>query len=209
MLIKKLESFIEEKMKEDKIKLSHSYSDVIIHSSKFEDQDLGIFRPVEDKRYNLKLYNSDIALLDEMSKEIGISRNSLINFVLDRILEKWLFEVSDLDTQALIAFEADKRVPLCIANPDRPWTSRLFGFFSDRALKNTLKTGDHQLVDHITDPALLEALGLDREMEIKAEIKKAKDNNNLELLQDLQKKLKENSPHTESFFAVKEVFDKE
>lgn len=198
-------------MKEDKIKLPHSsdYSDVIIHSSYFEDQDLSIFRPVEEKRYNLKLYNSDIALLDEMSKEIGISRNSLINFVLDRILEKWLSEVNDLDTRALIAFEADKRVPLCIANPDRPWTSRLFGNFSDSALKNTLETGDHQLVDHSTDPAMLESSGLDREKEIKAEIKKAKENNNLELLQGLQKKLKENSPHTESFFAVKEVFDKE
>ncbi len=198
-------------MKEDKIKLSLSSddSDVIIHSSNFEDQDLVIFRPVEEKRYNLKLYNSDIALLDEMSKEIGISRNSLINFILDRILEKWVSEVSDLDTQALIAFEADKSVPPCIANPNRTWTSRLFGFFSDRALKNTLETGNHQLVDHSTDPAMMESLGLDREKEIKAEIKKAKDNNNLELLQDLQKKLKENSPHTESFFAVKEVFDKE
>lgn len=84
-------------MKEEQIKilLKNSGSDVIIDSSNFEDQDLSIFRPIEDKRYNLKLYDTDIALLDEMSKEIGISRNSLINFVLDKILEKWVKEVSE------------------------------------------------------------------------------------------------------------------
>lgn len=196
-------------MKEEQIKilLKNSGSDVIIDSSNFEDQDLCIFRPIEDKRYNLKLYDTDIALLDEMSKEIGISRNSLINFVLDKILEKWVKEVSDKDTQALIVFEADKRVPSCIANPDCSWTTKLFGSFGKRALENYLKTGDHQLVDYSSEPALADVLNLDKE--IKREIKKAKENNNLEELQNLQKKLKENSPHTESFFAVKEVFDKE
>ena len=196
-------------MKEEQIKilLKNSGSDVIIDSSNFEDKDLSIFRPVEDKRYNLKLYDTDIALLDEMSKEIGISRNSLINFVLDKILEKWLKEVSDKDTQALIAFEADKRVPSCIANPDCSWTTKLFGCFGERALKNYLKTGDHQLVDYSSEPSLADVLNLDKE--IRLEIKKAKENNNLEELQNLQKKLKENSPHTESFLAVKEVFDKE
>lgn len=196
-------------MKEDTIKISLKapFSDVIIDSSKFENQDLSIFRPVEDRRYNLKLYDSDIALLDEMSKEIGISRNSLINFVLDKILEKWLSEVSDKDTQALIAFEADKKVPTCIANPDCSWTSKLFGRFSDRALKNYLETGNHQLVDYSSEPSLTEVLDIDKK--IRTQIKKAKENNNLEELQSLQRKLKENSPHTESFFAVKEVFDKE
>lgn len=196
-------------MKEDTIKISlkDPFSDVIIDSSKFENQDLSIFRPVEDRRYNLKLYDSDIALLDEMSKEIGISRNSLINFVLDKILEKWLSEVSDKDTQALIAFEADKKVPACIANPDCSWTSKLFGRFSDRALKNYLETGNHQLVDYSSEPSLTEVLDIDKK--IRTQIKKAKENNNLEELQSLQRKLKENSPHTESFFAVKEVFDKE
>lgn len=73
----------------------------------FGAYDIESYKAKKEKRFNLKVKDSDILLLDITSKELGISRNALINVILDTILVKWLDEVEDIDTKVLIALSAE------------------------------------------------------------------------------------------------------
>lgn len=100
------------------------------------------FKSKEEKRFNLKVKDSDIRLLDIASEELGISRNSLINIILDIVLWKWLDEVEDFDTKVLIAASADLENP---SSGFGVWLHKVFDELVTTATLNSLRYGSDEL----------------------------------------------------------------
>ena len=113
--------------------------EVTIKGAEFKNNDLSIVRSKEDKRYNLKLYDTDIALLDELSAVSGVSRNTLIAFVMDGVLMSLLREIDSVDTEVFIAHAADSLVGEKVADLNVPWVTKYFQHRVDTAYENTMK----------------------------------------------------------------------
>jgi hypothetical protein len=102
-------------------------TDVVIHPDKFGSKVTSDYSDApKEKKYNLKVNEADIEVMDLLSKHIGISRNTLINLLLERILNKWLFEVKDFDAKVLIARHADKLCQGIYSDIGNSWTNKVF-----------------------------------------------------------------------------------
>ncbi len=80
-------------------------------------------KPTE-RKFNIRIQQQDIFLLDALALHNGTSRSTLINHVLHGILLDELMSIKDLDARALIAATADAR-----ANYDElaePWLETVF-----------------------------------------------------------------------------------
>ena len=73
-----------------------------------------------DRKYNLRVREQDLMLLDALAKHVGRPRSDLINELLHRILLKELQALEEPDAMALVALRADQDAaydPLAL-----PWT---------------------------------------------------------------------------------------
>ncbi len=175
--------------------------EVTIEGAEFEDKDLSIVRPKEDKRYNLKLYDTDIALLDELSAVSGVSRNTLITFVMEIILTRFLQNVETEDAAVLIAGEADKLVGKKVADLNVPWVTKFYQDRVDTAYENTMAYGN---------PNVAFPPGGEEYMNrLEAQLEKAKAAGDEPRAKKIEQELKESSGHSELFFLVEEKLTKE
>lgn len=87
---------------------SETYKDFDIHF--FFDNPSKEAKPKKtplDKKYNLKIRNHDLLLLDKTAEYLGISRSTLINLLIERFLTKAIQAIPEKDIQAAIALVAD------------------------------------------------------------------------------------------------------
>lgn len=171
--------------------------EVTIKGAEFKNNDLSIVRSKEDKRYNLKLYDTDIALLDELSAVSGVSRNTLIAFVMDGVLMSLLREIDSVDTEVFIAHAADSLVGEKVADLNVPWVTKYFQYRVDSAYENTMKYGNPD-ISYRSDEEINYRNSLEAEME------KARAAGDKRKEEEIQQELNESSGHSASFFAVKE-----
>ncbi|WP_293703328.1 hypothetical protein [uncultured Parasutterella sp.] len=176
--------------------------DITIKGSRFKNYDLSIVKSKEDKRYNLKLYDTDIALLDELSAVSGVSRNTLIAFVMDELLMRQLKRVGEEDTAVLIAGAADALVGVKASDLDTPWVTKYFQSRVKNAYQNTMNFGNPD-ISCFSDDEMAYRSCLDDELD-KALL--AGDERRVE---ELQQELDESTGHSASFFAVREKLTRE
>lgn len=171
--------------------------EVTIKGSEFKNYDLSIVKSKEDKRYNLKLYDTDIALLDELSAVSGVSRNTLIAFVMDEVLMNLLREIEAVDTAVLIAGAADALAGEKVADLNVPWVTKYFQHRVDTAYENTMNYGEPNSPDFSDEE-------LELRSNLAAEMEKAIAAGDKHMQEKIQQEIYECSGHSASFFAVKE-----
>jgi hypothetical protein len=89
----------------------------------------------KEKKYNLKVNDADIEVMDLLCKQIGISRNTLITLLLERILQKWLFEIEDLDTRLLLARYADKLSNSTFSDTATSWCNKILKDYTEKEVE--------------------------------------------------------------------------
>jgi hypothetical protein len=89
----------------------------------------------KEKKYNLKVNDADIEVMDLLCKQIGISRNTLITLLLERILQKWLFEIEDLDTRLLLARYADKLSNSTFSDTATSWCNKILKDYTEKKIE--------------------------------------------------------------------------
>lgn len=168
------------------------------------------FRSKEEKRFNLKVKDSDIRLLDIASEELGISRNALINILLDIVLWKWLDEVEDFDTKVLIAASADLLIATSAADLENPfsgfdvWLHKVFDELVTTATLNSLRYGSDELPNYAGQLEVSGVLEEPKENLIQALIKK--DRSEINKWKSCIKNLYKRS---DSFEAVRKLIEKD
>lgn len=71
-----------------------------------------IVLPVPPQKINLKIHRADLKFIDEMALRLDTSRSAILNNIIRKILiEKLKSEVTEFDSQVLLATEADKLSP--------------------------------------------------------------------------------------------------
>lgn len=75
--------------------------------SKFEKNPPPKNKVLIDKKYNFKIRNHDLLLLDTTANILGLSRSALITQLIERFLEKNLMAIEEYDVKAMIALLAD------------------------------------------------------------------------------------------------------
>ena len=176
--------------------------EVTIKSSEFKNYDLSIVKSKEDKRYNLKLYDTDIALLDELSAVSGVSRNTLVAFVMDEVLMRLLKGVEEEDTAVLIAGAADALAGKKVSDLDTPWVTKFFQGRVNRAYQNTMHFGDPDISSFSEEDRAYRS-------SIEDELDKAVELGDKRRAEEYQQELNESSGHSASFFAVREKLTRE
>ena len=99
-----------------------------------------------ERKFNIRIRQNDIVMLDGLSKHQHISRSALLNKILYEIMRDELMRWQDDDARGLLAYEADKN-----ASYDElatPWVndalSTKFGEIVDSMdLKNSSENTDH------------------------------------------------------------------
>lgn len=98
---------------------------ITLHPGSFLDAGDVDRKNPKERKFNIRIQQQDIFLLEALAKHTGVSRSTLINRVLHDILFDELMSIQDLDARALVATTADKR-----ANYDElaePWIEAAFG----------------------------------------------------------------------------------
>ena len=72
-----------------------------------------------DKKINLKLFKSDVQVLDLLANFYGVSRSLIVNSLLQTILLKDLNAIEDMDVRLLLAQAADEQS--FYDDLDTPW----------------------------------------------------------------------------------------
>lgn len=91
-----------------------------------------------ERKFNIRIKQDDISLLDALTKKQGITRSALINIILHDILRDELMSIDDLDARVLLASRADE-----LASYDdlaQPWTHDALGVEFHSLLSNVLTT---------------------------------------------------------------------
>ncbi len=96
-----------------------------------------IIRGKHDKRYNIKVRQEDIVLLDALATQLNIPRSLLLNSLLHDILLSALLGIKDHDVRLLLAHTADQRAHY--DELSRPWVF------------DAVKSECHQIMKNIFD----------------------------------------------------------
>ena len=64
-------------------------------------------RGKKDRKFNMRIKNSDLYLIDRLAIFYEVSRSTIINFLLFQAFRKELFNVNESDLQVLLAHYAD------------------------------------------------------------------------------------------------------
>jgi hypothetical protein len=71
--------------------------------------DSTIVLPVPPQKMNLKIHRADLKFIDELALKIDTTRSAILNNIIRKVLiEKLKTEVTEFDSQVLLAVEADK-----------------------------------------------------------------------------------------------------
>lgn len=81
--------------------------------------DTSASRPKYDKKYNLRIRQEDLYLLDALAEEKSAPRSILLNHLLHEILLEDLMKIQELDVRLLLAETADRRSQLDAMS--QPW----------------------------------------------------------------------------------------
>ena len=76
-------------------------------------------RAKSERKYNVRIKQHDLYLLDALAEHEGVSRSVLINKLLHDVLHDELMSISDRDARALLAITADERAAYDALA--RPW----------------------------------------------------------------------------------------
>lgn len=94
-------------------------------------------RAKHDKKYNLRIKQEDLVLMDALADAKGVSRSMLFNHLLHEILRKELLNVAELDVRLLLAETADQR---SLGNKlSSPWAQDAIQEQSEAILENIRK----------------------------------------------------------------------
>ena len=166
------------------------------------------FKEREERRFNLKVKDSDILLLDIASKELGISRNTLITLILDIVLLKWINEVEDIDTRVLISLIADDLSPLISYTESlgTSWELKLFPGLRKAAINNCLRYGSELLEDYGLPPG--ERGDSDELKEAMKNLLEAKVEKNVSEITRWESRIKKIYGRSDSFDSVRKLLEK-
>jgi hypothetical protein len=121
---------------------------ITIDRNAFGNKKLNDFEDKQkDKKYNLKIAEQDVLLLDLLAEKLNISRNSLINILLDKILLSWLKGVKGQDTQVLIATYADNLCSEVTNSMNTSWVNKLFEFDTRESQEMRLQFGEYEMIN--------------------------------------------------------------
>lgn len=90
-----------------------------------------------DRKFNIRIKQHDIFLLDALSEHEGVSRSVLINTLLHGFLRDELMSIQDRDARALLAVAADERA--VYDDLARPWVLDAIGADCQYLLRNILE----------------------------------------------------------------------
>lgn len=68
-------------------------------------------RAKHDKKYNLRIKQEDLVLMDALAEAKCVPRSMIFNHILHEILRKQLMDIQELDVRLLLAETADQRFP--------------------------------------------------------------------------------------------------
>lgn len=98
-----------------------------------------------DRKFNMRIKQHDICLLDALSEHEGVSRSVLINKLLHDFLRDELMSIQDKDARALLAVFADERASY--DDLARPWVLDAIGEDCQYLLRNILEFNrSHELM---------------------------------------------------------------
>lgn len=124
---------------------------VFLKSQDFE-QPLKIplaLRAKHDKKYNLRIKQEDLVLMDALAEAKGVPRSMIFNHILHEILRKQLMDIPELDVRLLLAETADQRSP---GNKlSSPWAQDAIQKQSEAIIENIRKYNSADR-DHQDDP---------------------------------------------------------
>ena len=90
-----------------------------------------------DRKFNIRIKQHDICLLDALADHEGVARSVLINKLLHDFLRDELMSIHEDDARALLAVEADKRATY--DDLGQPWVIDAIGSDYRRILSNILE----------------------------------------------------------------------
>lgn len=93
-----------------------------------------------DRKFNIRIRQDDILLLDALSKNYGVTRSALINSIIHDVMVDELMSVEELDARVLIAHLADLSVSY--NDIDQPWIHDALGPEFRFILNNVLDGSD-------------------------------------------------------------------
>ena len=98
-----------------------------INLEAFGNRSYNPFEAEPNRKFNLKIRNDDLVILDAFATYYKISRSTLINYLLLRGLTSELKDTDQggLDTHALIAYRADKKMLQSSFQRNATWTEDL------------------------------------------------------------------------------------
>ena len=93
-----------------------------------------------DRKFNIRIKQHDICLLDALADHEGVARSVLINKLLHEFLRGELMSIQEDDARALLAVEADEHATY--DDLSQPWIIDAIGSDCRRLLHNILEFND-------------------------------------------------------------------
>lgn len=94
-------------------------------------------RTKSDRKFNIRIKQDDICLLDALAKRHGITRSALINDILHDIMRDELMSIEEQDARTLLAHVAD--LSASYDDLSQPWVHDALGSEFRHLLKSVLQ----------------------------------------------------------------------
>lgn len=122
-----------------------------VETGKFPEADpLATLQRVKyDKKFNLRIKQEDIHLLDALAETTSTPRSQILNQLLHEILLEGLREIPDLDVRLLVAETADQRAR--IDDTLGPWAVEALQT-SNRCIRDNVRKFNSDVLDFQEDP---------------------------------------------------------
>lgn len=99
-----------------------------------------IARSRNERKFNIRIRQDDIFLLDALTKSQGVTRSALINTILHDIVRDELMSIEELDARVLLATRADGLASYDVLA--QPWVLDALGAEFNSLLGNVLETSN-------------------------------------------------------------------
>lgn len=93
-----------------------------------------------DRKFNIRIRQDDIVLLDALATLYGITRSSLINEILHSYMRDELMSIKEVDARTMLAHTADQSA--FYDSISQPWVWDALGDDFNNMLRNMLDDGD-------------------------------------------------------------------
>lgn len=94
-------------------------------------------RAKSDRKFNIRIKQDDISLLEALAKKGGVTRSALINDILHDIMRDELMSIEDQDARVLLAHVAD--LSASYDDLTQPWVYDALGFEFRHMLESVLQ----------------------------------------------------------------------